>query len=152
MFFNKVIELILTNCDKPFAEDGRLKPHFKFNGGRNKRKHYLQTVFSALDLIKTSQEERFYAIRHKKSCPLENCANPQCYELIKRPLIFNSSSGKVNADIVELAEEIDYDRCMDVGPEVYLEEYNSGVPSFLKIDLGSLKTALTYIKHKRKDN
>lgn len=152
MFFNKAIESILKNCKEPFTKDLVLKNHFEFKYGEVRKRNYLWDIYSDLGIISRNGDHKFYAIRHKKNCPVKKCGNPQCYELIRKPIGFKTDEGRINNDIVELAEDIDLDKCLESGLEAYLEEYNAGVPSFLKTDLNSLMMAVNYLKHKRKDD
>ena len=87
-----------------------------------------------------------FVVRRKRACPHSNCVCPDCYTVTfkTRSKLDPKSVTLSREEIIELAEEIDYARCIRVGEKTYLSEFNEGVPDFLKITAKQLRDAVVY--------
>lgn len=90
-----------------------------------------------------------FVIRRRRSCSNERCVCPDCYNLtFKTRLKLDPKNTTLSREeIAELAEDIDYERCIRVGEKTYLSEFNDGVPEFLKITARQLHDAVVYHKN-----
>lgn len=139
--------LYLKSNNIEFLEkDGSFKSHWlcKTPNAR-KRTRVVREIFSYLG--HEIQDLRYYSVRKKKTCTIPNCVCPDCYRIIKKSNLKKSNDCKLSGDdLEELCDELNVDRCNEIGLDKYLQEFNETQPEFLRIGLEELKAALYYLQ------
>jgi hypothetical protein len=126
--------------------DGSIKPHWlcKTKNFR-KRGEIVKKIFYYLG--HEVQELGYYSIRKKKCCKYPTCVCPDCYTIIKKANLRKTPACKLaGQDLEELCEELNVDRCNEIGLDMYLQEFNETQPEFLRIGLDELKAGLFYLQ------
>lgn len=125
-----------SSVDFMEQETGRLKEHWlcPSDWGTVKKKNFIERVFKMLGADKT--DFTYFYPRKLKCCSNDRCVNPDCYYFVKKYVAKGTGKGydMSSQDLEELAEEVDLDEYYKLGSEKYLEEFNSKMPEFLRIN------------------
>lgn len=126
--------------------NGGFKEHWVYDEGCSRtRLKVVKSIFAYLG--QSLQDSKYISIRKKKTCKVEKCVCPDCYTFIKKGNVTKGNGCRLGEqDLEELCEEINVDRCEEIGLDKYLDEFNEQQPSFLKIGMEELKAAIFYLK------
>ena len=120
------------------------------NWGKKKRK---SMVLDICRLLGVSRWTLTYFYPKRLSCCREDrCMNPACFALAKKTK--TRGKGFVDSmsqqDIEELAEELDMSEWRRLGTKDYLEQYNMGLPPFLRVSERNFEKAIEWLKGSQK--
>lgn len=103
-----------------------------------------RSLFEALGDNRVSNNFRLYK---KVNCINSLCVSPQCYEF--RVCIKSKTSNLCKEDVIEIANDMNLDRLLEIGDKEYFKEYNEFLPEILKLSPEDYKIVIAYLKGKQ---
>lgn len=114
--------------------------------GKKKRKTIILDICSLLGMSKWTLA--YFYPKKLTCCHEERCVNPACFALAKKTKARGKGFGDSMSqqDVEELAEELDMEEWRRIGTKAYLEQYNMGLPPFLRVSERNFEKAIEWLK------
>lgn len=93
------------------------------------------------------QRKQSKSVEQKPICHSKLCCDPTHLTVVFKNA--HKALGMSKSDLEDLMEELDFDEIDEIGEERYLENFNAGLPDYLKISLTTLKSAVNIHRNQK---